>query len=364
MQVNGTKTYLSEQIFGRGDCLWFDRRPQLTVRCNTVLHDASNIALIKCLSFHNLICRTSTMEAYFSSKSYLCEAPAEALAFVDKHAAALAKEREHPYLPPFRLEQSIVVVHLSNQEEASLPKSVSASETAAILSSFLTSDAASAAADEEPTPWLVEDSTNRSERRQQLVQHIRALMYLEKMSEPLTPELVLTTHGILLRGAYEVNESGDTVAVAAGTLRKDIRYNGAYGHQAFTFTAPEAVSDTLKAVCHKFNAMDHWLTRASYLLYALLATHPFENGNGRLARLFWWWSLRNTGHAPFPVMLSSGHKKARAHYINAVKYADNHVGSGEKERLRELNSLAIGALHRAWKMYLGQAALAKDGSLI
>ena len=128
---------------------------------------------------------------------------------------------------------------------------------------------------------------------------------------------------------------------------------------------PESIPDTVKHICEHYNTAPlPWIQsieKASYLLYSLLSCHPFENGNGRLARLLWWWSVKQSGMAPFPVMLSSGHSKAKRHYLDALHFADTRSGYGEEHRLQELNSLAIGALARAWAAYLTQASLARDG---
>ena len=189
---------------------------------------------------------------------------------------------------------------------------------------------------------------------------MRALLYLDRYDGELTPSVICETHRILLNGAYDLRH-GEHVMLAAGKYRVNSSYNGAWDANAYSYMAPESISDTVIHICeHYNNSPQPWIEKASYLLYSLLTCHPFENGNGRLARLFWWWSVKRSGMAPFPVMLSSAHNKAVSHYMGALHFADRHPG---EDRLYELNSLAVGALARAWVAYRTQANLARDGSL-
>ena len=51
----------------------------------------------------------------------------------------------------------------------------------------------------------------------------------------------------------------------------------------------------------------------------IINMHPFEHGNGRICRLILAHVLIQMKCCPFPVILSSFHRRGRRHYIRAVK---------------------------------------------
>lgn len=57
---------------------------------------------------------------------------------------------------------------------------------------------------------------------------------------------------------------------------------------------------------------------ASWLLLKFVTLHPFEDGNGRMCRLLWCYSLMKDG-LPFPLTISSGHPGAHHHYVKEIQ---------------------------------------------
>ena len=87
--------------------------------------------------------------------------------------------------------------------------------------------------------------------------------------------------------------------------------------------------------------MVHASTR---LFYDLISTHPFVDGNGRLCRLI----LAHCWYAfgmPFPLTLSSGHKKARSHYHNALYVAQDGRYEDTEKNLKKLRDIVLISVH-------------------
>ena len=167
--------------------------------------------------------------------------------------------------------------------------------------------------------WPAEGGNNHYETRAQMKCHLRASQYL--MRQPvLTNEVIRKVHAILMHGA--VDEYGNRVL--AGTYRNHPSHNGA----GFVYVEPNNIprrmcdsvdgiaigsddeSDVL-VVCHA----------TATFVHAFLATHPFQNGNGRMARLIASYLLKKAG-APFIVPITNGHRKNRQHYLRVIKGAD------------------------------------------
>ncbi|TPX45542.1 hypothetical protein SeMB42_g03966 [Synchytrium endobioticum] len=110
------------------------------------------------------------------------------------------------------------------------------------------------------------------------------------------------------------------VLEAHGILMKDATYEDA---------------ESLRHIIDTYNnsSKDEVVVAPTLFCYEILTLHPFENGNGRLARLLLTWALRQAG-VPFPIPLSSGHRKSRSHYMRAILRA--RIGA-----LQEFNTLTL-----------------------
>ena len=54
------------------------------------------------------------------------------------------------------------------------------------------------------------------------------------------------------------------------------------------------------------------------LFFKFLKIHPFQDGNGRMARLLVAYHLCISG-VPFPICITSGKKRSCKHYYDAIK---------------------------------------------
>ena len=112
------------------------------------------------------------------------------------------------------------------------------------------------------------------------------------------------------------------------------------------FIYPEASMERLERAIDKYyvslDLRDHFLISAAVLFYEVIQAHPFQDGNGRLSRLLLAYALARAGF-PFAVPLTSGHSKARKHYILAIRSAQNRDATGlfPNKHLVELIGLVL-----------------------
>lgn len=170
---------------------------------------------------------------------------------------------------------------------------------------------------------------------------------LEALHEPLSADLLLRIHGIMMEGS--------TLGQDAGALRTESVCAGGRGASTHVFPNAEEIPGLLQRICDSFNLEErHPVQRASYLLYEVLSIHPFRNGNGRIARLFLSWSLMRDGF-PFAVPVSSGHKQSQSHYLHAVDRARGQV-YGATPTLAEINAIVLVSLVRVMDNFDQQVA--------
>ena len=111
---------------------------------------------------------------------------------------------------------------------------------------------------------------------------------------------------------------------------------------------PHALKNLIIWYKNKANTTDH--VEAAYkLFWEFLKIHPFEDGNGRIARLLITYHLQRSG-TPFPVIISSGKSRPRTrkHYYDAIK-SENLINFSEKNDLYTLISYL---LYLGWKNFL------------
>jgi len=119
--------------------------------------------------------------------------------------------------------------------------------------------------------------------------HVRAVAHL-----PLTPAMVLELHDRMTDGALDPPE--------CGRLRRDgerVHVHDQAG--GILHTPPPAVElpGRLEALCAFANSDDpdlHPVVRAVLIHFQLAYDHPFTDGNGRVARALFTWSLLNRGY--------------------------------------------------------------------
>jgi Fic family protein len=138
------------------------------------------------------------------------------------------------------------------------------------------------------TPWCSEGGrdVNTPSSDRQLCQNTTAVKYLllDNRFSPLSVELIVETHRLLMENSYNLSDHGRTkVPVEVGTVRTTKEVNAGM----YQFTPARAVLNATQYLVRQYNNhsnCNHPITLATLLFYELITIHPFENGNGRLCR--------------------------------------------------------------------------------
>lgn len=147
---------------------------------------------------------------------------------------------------------------------------------------------------------------------QQLLATGVAMLFLWESAlqdKPLTSCLILQAHALL---TYK----SDT---PTGIRSHSVVFGALEGCDAAAI--PRALDDLLTRF-EENRSKTHPANNAAALLHRFLCVHPFTDGNGRTARMLAAFALIRDGVA-VPLVLSSGRKAARKHYISALQLADN-----------------------------------------
>jgi Fic family protein len=140
---------------------------------------------------------------------------------------------------------------------------------------------------------------NRSERM--IINNYRALQFMrEEMDGPLRPETVFELHRILTEGTLKDPS-------AAGRLQSflDDRvavYDRDDGQPVHKPPHADQLPERMQLLCDFANEGDdgeqfiHPVVRAILLHFWLAYDHPFEDGNGRTARILFFWLMRRRGY--------------------------------------------------------------------
>jgi Fic family protein len=171
---------------------------------------------------------------------------------------------------------------------------------------------------------------DRSE--QMILNNYRGLQFMrEEMSRKLTPEAVLALHRILTEGTLDHPD-------AAGRLQKpdEVRvavYDRDGGRRLHSPPPAEELPGRLARLCAFANEEDdrdvfvHPVIRAILLHFGLAYDHPFEDGNGRTARILFFWSMKRSGYWMAEYLsISTILRKAPAQYGRAFLETETDEG--------------------------------------
>jgi Fic family protein len=140
---------------------------------------------------------------------------------------------------------------------------------------------------------------DRSERM--ILNNYRALQFMRSdMGGSLSPASVLELHRIVTEGTLDDPS-------AAGRLQRPGEERVAVrdrddGHRIHKPPVAEELPERLQALCDFANEDEgsqqfvHPVIRAILLHFCLAYDHPFEDGNGRTARILFFWSMREQGY--------------------------------------------------------------------
>ena len=161
----------------------------------------------------------------------------------------------------------------------------------------------------------------------EVLQHAAAFTFLRDEvvvnKKPLTPELASEAHRMLMAGM--VREDG--LVVRAGSYRDSLVNAGFY-----LFPPPGCIEAAVKDLLEAYNTRaasgkEDPFVLAAWLSMEYVSIHPFEDGNGRMCRLLLSIALLSNG-VPFCSALgfSSGHRRAKSHYMQCIKNARSQHG--------------------------------------
>lgn len=163
--------------------------------------------------------------------------------------------------------------------------------------------------------------------------------------KPLTIDMICEIHRIVTEGTLENPDS-------AGRFQLDTEERvGVYDYnERLLFSPPPAkeIEARMRELCEFANESDpkHYLPgvlRALTIHFMIGYIHPFEDGNGRTARILFYWSMLNQGYwlTEF-VSVSSLLKKAPARYGRSFLYTET-----DDNDLTYFHLYHLGILHRA-----------------
>jgi Fic family protein len=288
-----------------------------------------------------------TRDRVFVSREWLLHDRRKTLAkVVSKLCYSFIQSAAHPYAPIFFKRAAIEMIYTSNKLERTLPPLSSSHDIYKILNDLYESysDDLHAA----PCSSWNAEGQNPQHISIQVTQHLRALKFLmQHLANPLTVEVVLKTHSVLMAGA--VDDAG--AFIQNGALRAHPSYAGTH---VYPEGNPVVLRASLMQIVEQYNtAMKQssptLVEPASRLFYNTITLHPFQNGNGRLCRLLFAFAMVQAG-VPFPVALTTRHSGARRHYMKSILLA-------RRDDTRELATTALMSVDYTLSDFLENARL-------
>jgi Fic family protein len=171
---------------------------------------------------------------------------------------------------------------------------------------------------------------DRSERM--ITNNFRALQFMrEEIGDRLTPEAILELHRIVTEGTLKDPS-------AAGRLqRPDERRVAVFdrddGRPIHHPPPADQLPERIELLCQFANEGDdaeqfvHPVIRAILLHFWLAYDHPFEDGNGRTARILFFWSMRESGYWLVEYLpISKILRTAPAQYAHAFMETESDEG--------------------------------------
>ena len=161
---------------------------------------------------------------------------------------------------------------------------------------------------------------------------IKELARMAREDHPLSESFICNLHRVLLNEPYEV----ETIAADGRNTRRAIAV-GAYKSTAnnivtstgetYYFTPPEQVRHAMRELIDWYQAQEkegeHPIISAAFFHYRFVRIHPFDDGNGRMARLLMNRILLQHGY-PLAIV----RRDTRARYLQELERADQTEDAG------------------------------------
>jgi Fic family protein len=192
---------------------------------------------------------------------------------------------------------------------------------------------------------------DRSERM--ILNNYRALQFMrEEMDGPLSPEAVLELHRMVTEGTLSDPSSAGRMQ-RPGETRVAV-YDRAEKEPVHLPPPAEQLPERMQSMCQFANEGDddepfiHPVLRAILLHFWLAYDHPFEDGNGRTARILFFWLMRMNGYWLAEYLpISRLIRNAPAQYGRAFLETETDGDDTTYFLIHQLNVIerAIGDLH-------------------
>jgi Fic family protein len=196
------------------------------------------------------------------------------------------------------------------------------------------------------------EPADRSERM--ILNNYRALQFMrEEMSETLSPEAVMELHRVVTEGtlrdpsaAGRMQLPGEPRVAVFDRLEKE---------PVHLPPSAEQLPERMRSMCEFANEGEdeepfvHPVLRAILLHFWLAYDHPFEDGNGRTARILFFWLMRARGYWLAEYLpISRLIRDAPAQYGRAFLETETDSGDATYFLIHQLDVIerAIGDLHR------------------
>lgn len=201
---------------------------------------------------------------------------------------------------------------------------------------------------------------DRSERM--ILNNFRALQFMrERMGDTLTPSSVLELHRIVTDGTLDnPNAAG---RVQQPDEERVAVYDRDDGRRTHVPPPAEELPERLARLCDFANEDEsseqfvHPVIRAILLHFCLAYDHPFEDGNGRTARILFFWSMREQGYWLVEYLpISKILREAPAQYERAFLETETDEGDTTYFLIHQLQVIerAIGELHDYLRRKMGE----------
>ena len=178
----------------------------------------------------------------------------------------------------------------------------------------------------------------------QLAQHLQAYKFF--CDKPdfllLTEDLIKQAHQIMMRGLK--NEDG--MSINAGCYRTISVCAGKHVFPSFK-SVPDKMAKIVEEYNKRFSCPHDSFELASWLHFSVVSLHPFEDGNGRISRLLWCYSLMRDG-LPFPAVLTSGHRRSQKHLVLCLNRDRDRLLMNDNPHM---TTLTVVSVLRAWQEF-------------
>lgn len=250
----------------------------------------------------------------------------------------------------FKKNSSLTFVWVADKLEGRLPDDVNQKETYRLLLELYDTPQASTSCDDAGSDSLTVSTSADADKgrttQYQITQHFLALkriLQAAEKREDLSEELVKSAHGDLMKGLK--TDQGEIIT--AGQYRLGPCSAGSY-----SFPDYSCIRESMKGIIAKYNSKmksegHDMFEVASWLLYQIVTLHPFQDGNGRICRLLWCYSLVRDG-LPFPLTISARHRKAHDIYAKCI------IEDRQKNRSGYpcLTALTVVSIKEKWENFI------------